>query len=87
MLFAAFFLIICIHGGVWVYSVQNCIEKFQAEFPNFAVDYTHFKKTLDRAIHLFRGTSSVLRKPGSAAVRKRIVGTCIFVKNTDLSHK
>jgi hypothetical protein len=63
MLFAAkwtsFFLIIYIHGGVWVYSVQNCSEKFQAEFPIFAVDYTHFKKTLDRAVHLFRGTSRV----------------------------
>jgi hypothetical protein len=84
MFFAAFF---SNHLHTWVYSVQNCSEKFLAEFPNFAVHYTHFKKTLDRAVHLFRGTSSFLRKPGSAAVRKRIVGTCIFVKNSDLSHK
>jgi hypothetical protein len=24
-------------GEVWVYSMKNCTEEFQAEFPNFAV--------------------------------------------------
>jgi hypothetical protein len=49
-------------GRVWVYSVQNCIEKFQTKFPNFAVDYIQFKT------ELFHGTGSVLQKPGSGAV-------------------
>jgi hypothetical protein len=30
--------------GVWIYSVQNCLEEFQAEFPNFTVDYMHLTK-------------------------------------------
>jgi hypothetical protein len=51
--------------------VQNCVEEFQAEFPNFTVDYIQFKRTLDIAVNLFRGTGSVLRKPGSGVVRKR----------------
>jgi hypothetical protein len=52
------------------YSLHNCTEEFQGEFPNFVVDYMQFKKTLDSAVNLFRGTGSVLRKPGSGAVRK-----------------
>jgi hypothetical protein len=47
--------------------VQQCIEEFQAKFPNFAVEYIQFK---NRAVNLFRGTDSVLQKPGSGAVRK-----------------
>jgi hypothetical protein len=58
-------------GGVGVYSMQNCIEKFQAEFPNSGVDYIQFKKTLDRAVNLFHRTGSILRKPSSGAVQKR----------------
>jgi hypothetical protein len=54
--------------GVLVYSVQNCIDESQAEFPNFAVDYI---KTLWTAVNLFRRTGSVLRKPSSGPVRKR----------------
>jgi hypothetical protein len=27
-----------------VYSVQNCIEEFQAEFRNFAVDHIELRK-------------------------------------------
>jgi hypothetical protein len=46
------------------------IEEFQAEFPNFSVDYIQFKKTLDRAVNLLSQSGSVLRKPGSGAVRK-----------------
>jgi hypothetical protein len=30
--------------GVWAYSVQNCIEEFQAGLTNFAVDYIQFRK-------------------------------------------
>jgi hypothetical protein len=51
--------------------MQNCIEEFQVEFTNSAVDYIQFKKTLDRAVNLFHGTGSVLRKAGSGAVQKR----------------
>jgi hypothetical protein len=56
---------------VWIYSVQNCLEEFQAEFQNFAMDYMQFNKTLDTAVNVFRETGSVLRKPGSGGVRKR----------------
>jgi hypothetical protein len=47
------------------------IEEFQAEFRKVAVDYIQFQKTLDKAVNLFRGTGSILQKPGSGAVRQR----------------
>ena len=47
------------------------MEEYQVEFPNIAIDYMQFKKTLDRTIKLFAETGSLLRKAGNRAPKKR----------------
>jgi hypothetical protein len=40
-------------NGSWIYSVQNCLEEFIAEFPNVFVDGKTFEDNLSRCVKLF----------------------------------
>jgi hypothetical protein len=46
-------------NGSWVYSVQNCLEEFIAEFLNVIVDWKIFEH---RCVKLFRETGGVYRR-------------------------
>jgi hypothetical protein len=48
--------------GSWIYSVQNCLEEFIAEFPNVIVDRKTFEHNLSRCVKLFRETGGVYRR-------------------------
>jgi hypothetical protein len=37
-------------NGSWIYSVQNCLEEFIAEFPNVIVDRKTFEDNLTRCV-------------------------------------
>jgi hypothetical protein len=49
-------------NGSWVYSVQNCLEEFIAEFLNVIVDWKTFEDNLSRCVKLFRETGGVYRR-------------------------
>jgi hypothetical protein len=56
-------------NGSWIYSVQNCLEEFIAEFPkkyifflNVIVDRKTFEDNLSRCVKLFRETGGVYRR-------------------------
>jgi hypothetical protein len=57
--------------GVWRYSVEDCMTEFQEQFPNFAIDYMQFKKTLDTCISSFRETGSVQKRTSTGRPKKR----------------
>jgi hypothetical protein len=49
-------------NGSWIYSLQNCLEEFIAEFLNVIVDREIFEDNLSRCVKLFRETGGVYRK-------------------------
>jgi hypothetical protein len=49
-------------NGSWIYSVQNCLEEFIAEFLNFIVDRKTFEDNLSRCLKLFRESGGVYRR-------------------------
>jgi hypothetical protein len=49
-------------NGSWIYSVQNCLEEFIAEFPNVIVDRKTFENNLSRCVKLFLETGVVYRR-------------------------
>jgi hypothetical protein len=49
-------------NGSWIYSVQNCLKEFIAEFPNVIVDRKTFEDNLSRCVKLFRETGGVYRR-------------------------
>lgn len=51
--------------GEWVYSMREAYEDFQGEFPNDAIPYDRFKKSVHRLVDLFRETGGVDRRHGS----------------------
>jgi hypothetical protein len=46
-------------NGSWMYSFQNCLEEFIAEFLNVIVDRKIFEDNLSRYVKLFRETGGV----------------------------
>lgn len=59
--------------GQWLYSLGNCLEEFQNEFPNLEFDYDSFQHTVKHCVKVFRETGSVKRKEGSGRPKKRTV--------------
>jgi hypothetical protein len=55
----------------WIYSVQNCLEEFNAEFPNVIVDRKPSKTNLSRCVKLFRETGGVYRRKTTGRPLKR----------------
>jgi hypothetical protein len=55
----------------WIYSVQNCLEEFNAEFPNVIVDRKFSKTNLSRCVKLFRETGGVYRRKTTGRLLKR----------------
>jgi hypothetical protein len=55
----------------WIYSVQNCLEEFIAEFLNVIVDRKTFKDNLSRCVKLFRETGGVYRRKTTGQPLKR----------------
>jgi hypothetical protein len=49
-------------NGSWIYSVQNCLEEFIAEFPNVIVDRKTFEDNLRRCVKFFRETGGAYRR-------------------------
>jgi hypothetical protein len=49
-------------NGSWIYSIQNCLEEFIAEFPNVIVNRKTFEDNLSRCVKLFRETGGVYRR-------------------------
>jgi hypothetical protein len=49
-------------NGSWIYSLQNCLEEFIAEFLNVIVDRKIFEDNLSRCVKLFRETRDVYRR-------------------------
>jgi hypothetical protein len=49
-------------NGSCIYSVQNCLEEFIAEFPKVIFDRKTFKDNLSRCVKLFRETGGVYRR-------------------------
>jgi hypothetical protein len=45
-------------NGSWIYTVQNCLEEFIAEFLNVIVDRKIFEDNLSRCVKLFRETGA-----------------------------
>jgi hypothetical protein len=58
-------------NGSWIYSVQNCLEEFTAEFPNVIVDRKTFEDNLSRCVKLFRETGGVYRRKNTGQPLKR----------------
>jgi hypothetical protein len=56
-------------NGSWIYSVQNCLEEFIAEFLNVIVDRK--KDNLSRCVKLFRETGGVYRRKTTGQPLKR----------------
>lgn len=57
--------------GEWQYSIQSCLEEFQEQFPNVAIDFDSFRKTLHTCIRLFRQTGDVCVKKSGGRPKKR----------------
>jgi hypothetical protein len=55
----------------WIYSVQNCLEEFNAEFPNVIVDRKPSETNLSRCVKLFRETGGVYRRKTTGRPLKR----------------
>jgi hypothetical protein len=51
--------------------VQNCLEKFTAEFPNVIVDRKTFEGNLSRCVKLFRETGDGFRRKTTGRPLKR----------------
>jgi hypothetical protein len=68
-------------NGSWIYSVQNCLEEFIAEFPkkdfffNVIVDRKTFKDNLSRNVKLFRETGGIYRR--------KITGRTVATQQTE----
>jgi hypothetical protein len=60
-------------NGSWIYSVQNSLEEFIAEFPNVIVDRKTFEDNLSRCVKLFRETGGVSRRKTTGRPLKRTV--------------
>jgi hypothetical protein len=58
-------------NGSWIYSVQNCLEEFIAEFLNVIVDRKIFEDNLSRCVKLFRETEGVYRRKTTGQPLKR----------------
>jgi hypothetical protein len=58
-------------NGSWIYSVQNCLEEFIAEFLNVIVDRKTFEDNLSRCVKLFRETGGVYRRKTTGQPLKR----------------
>jgi hypothetical protein len=58
-------------NGSWIYSVQNCLEEFIAEFPNVIVNRKTFEDNLSRCVKLFGETGSVYRRKTTGRPLKR----------------
>jgi hypothetical protein len=62
-------------NGSWIYSVQNCLEEFIAEFPNVIVNRKTFEDNLSRCVKLFGETGSVyLRKTTGRPLKRTAAG-------------
>ncbi|KAJ3644104.1 hypothetical protein Zmor_026777 [Zophobas morio] len=57
--------------GTWQYSIGLCMEEFREEFPDFSVEYTQFRQTLNVSFKNFQENGSVTRKPGSGCPKRR----------------
>ncbi|KAJ3666170.1 hypothetical protein Zmor_001623 [Zophobas morio] len=57
--------------GTWQFLIGLCMEKFREEFPDFAVEYTQFRQTLNVSLKNFQETGSVTRKTGTGRPKKR----------------
>lgn len=57
--------------GVWQYSIQDCFEEFQQQFPDIVITYDTFRASVKHCIDRFRETGSVSRKEGSGRPTKR----------------
>lgn len=57
--------------GQWQYSLQDCLEEFRNEFPNFIFDYDSFRHTVTHSVMVFRETGSVKQKEGAGRAKKR----------------
>jgi hypothetical protein len=55
----------------WIYSLQNCLKEFMAEFLNIIVDRKIFKDTLSRSVNLFRETGGIYRRKTTGQPLKR----------------
>jgi hypothetical protein len=55
----------------WIYSVQNCLEEFIAEFPNVIVNRKTFEDNLSRCVKLFGETGGVYRRKTTGGPLKR----------------
>jgi hypothetical protein len=65
-------------NGSWIYSVQNCLEEFIAEFLNDIVDRKTFEDNLSRCVKSFRETGGVYRRKTTSQSLKRtaaVIGT------------
>jgi hypothetical protein len=58
-------------NGSWIYSIQNCLEEFIAEFLNVIVDRKSFENNLSRCVKLFRETGGVYRRRTTGQLLKR----------------
>jgi hypothetical protein len=57
-------------NGSWIYSVQNCLEEFIAEFPNVIVD----------GVKLFRETGGVYRRKTTGQPLKRTAAVSAVIE-------
>jgi hypothetical protein len=58
-------------NGSWIYSVQNCLEEFIAEFPNVIVNRKTFEDNQSRCVKLFRETGGVYQRKTTGLPLKR----------------
>jgi hypothetical protein len=57
-------------NGSWIYSLQNCLEEFIAEFPNVIVD----------GVKLFRETGGVYRRKTTGQPLKRTAAVSAVIE-------
>jgi hypothetical protein len=67
-------------NGSRIYSVQNCLEEFIAEFPNVIVEGKTFEDNLSRCVKLFRETGGVYRRKTTGQPLKRTVAVSAVIE-------
>lgn len=50
--------------GVWIFSVEDCLDEFRSKFPDAAVVRQLFVETLQRCVTNYRETGNVIKKGG-----------------------
>jgi hypothetical protein len=62
-------------NGLWIYSVQNCLEGFIAEFLNVLLT-----ENLSRCVQLFRETGGVYRRKTAGQPLKRTAAVSAVIE-------